>query len=443
MRRTLALGALAALVVAGLLPATGHAETRSIFALAGEARALEIALGDKGVTLGLALARGDSTPFAQGVGAGQCAVLGDSADPSNLPCTETNTELSATPDALGDDMPSCTAALPAPLNTLLTLDTACGLSKSGITADGLPFSTNEGTVATLAAKIPVTTILPVAGATQQVDEVVDTITDTLSPVLDQLPSEVENAVENVVETVQSVTQAKVLEIRVGESSSKIVPDGDTIKVESLAAGARIGLLGIPGVTEAGNVLAGTADPLENGLIIIEVASARASATVDQGTATATSAADPALVRVKVRDITKLEPSYVEVAVAPGQTITLLQGTPLESTISVADSSTENTADGAIAAADAVRLHLLKGIQGGLKVGLGRATAAASVAPRQAGPAPAPEAPPAAPPAKPAPPVKRPPISLPVTGGTDMSAIALMLMIAAAGALAARRRFVTN
>ncbi|HVF52301.1 MAG TPA: hypothetical protein VNC78_01710 [Actinomycetota bacterium] len=434
MRRTLALGALVALVVAGLAPAS-QAAPRSIFALAGEARALELSLFDQGLTLGLALSRGDSTPSASGVAAGQCAVLGDEAgDPDSLPCTEANTEISAFPGNLGDTNPSCSLELPAPLNTLVDLKTACGQSQSGIDAAGFAFTKNKGTVAELSTKIPVSTLLPVGPvADETVDTAVDTLTGALTPVLDALPQEVEGAVEQVIETVENITEQKVLQVEIGTAESNVIPNGDEVTVSSLAAGARIGILGIPGLNNAGDAIAGTADPLENGLVIIEVGAARASATVNEATGLSSSTADPAIVRVKIRDILSPTPKYLEIAVAPGQTVTLLEGTPLESTITAADSQTSNTDEGATAAADAVRLHLLKGVNGGLKLGLGRATAAANIAPKPA----------AVPPGtgeKPAPPAKRPPVSLPVTGGTDLSGLAIMLVLGSAGAMVLRRRF---
>lgn len=432
MKRTLALSALVALLVAGIAPASTNAAPRSIFALAGEARALDIALFDQGVTLGLALARGDSTPFAKGVAAGACTLLGNVANDTALPCDEANTELTEIGGVLGDDNPTCTSVIPPPLNTLVSLDTACGISKSGLDALGMPFTNNKGTVADLAVKLPISTLLPVGDvADETVDQVVDTVTGALAPVLDALPNEVENAVENVLTTVENVVETKVLAIELGTSQSDIVPNGDEITVSSLAAGARIGILPIPGV---GQVLNGaTMNPLENGLVIIEVGSARASATVNDALGTATSTASPALLSIKVRDITSLDPKYVEIAIAPGQTITLLEGTPLESTIVAADSTTSNSADGATAAADAVSLHLLKGINGGLKLGLGRAVAAANAAPRAAVAPPAPGV-------NPVPPAKRPPVALPVTGGTDYTGLAIMLALGSVGALVLRRRF---
>ncbi len=437
MKRAFAGGAVVALLMALALPA-GAKAPKSQFALAGEARALELAVGDQGVTLGLALSRGDSVPSALGVGAGQCAVLGDSADPNSLPCSDTNTEKSAYPGATGDEQPSCAASLPAPLSSVVNVEIACGSSTSG-TRDGLPWTTNQGKVAGIAANLPVGSVLGMDAAgdvKDQVDEVIEDLTDALAPVLDQAPKQVKDAVEEVVDLIQEIENTKALAADVGPAHSNIAADGDVIAVDSAAAGARIGLVGVPSANSDGSIIPGSANPLQNGLVIIEVGAARASASVDRTSAVATSAASPALLTVKVRDITKPQPTYVEVTVAPGQTVTVLQGTPAESTISAASSSTEQQDGTALAAADAVRLHLLKGIQGGIKLGLGRATAAATAEAVRA-PVPGGEEPP---PPTGTTPQKRPPIELPQTGARSATAFALVMLLGAGGTLALRRRF---
>src|SRR5205823_137416 len=64
-------------------------------------------------------------------------------------------------------------------------------------------------------------------------------------------------------------------------------------------------------------------------------------------------------------------------VAPGETLTILQGTPLESTITVADGHTEIGPNSAKAVADGVSLELLKGLS------LGTGTAATASDPEAA------------------------------------------------------------
>ena len=433
MKRLLALVAVVSLVGAIAAPAFA-AKATSRFALSGEARALELAIGDQGVTLGLAATLADSSPKILGVGAGQCSLLGDTADPSDVPCSDNNTEKSEWPANLGDENPTCAGGLPAPLDAVIDLKVACGSSRSFL-KKGLPQSFNSGEVAHLDAALPLEALLPinvdlpVEQVQEQAKDVVNDLVDTLQPVLDQTPQEVQDAAEQVVNTVIQILETDdvtdVVAAEIGRSVSNITSEGNVMKVASSAAGARIGILGIPEATPDGETLITEANPLTNGLVIIEVGPSQATATANNLTADASSAASAAIVTVKVRDITKPEPSYVEVSVAPGETITVLEGTPAESTITAADSVTKKSDGGAQAAADAVRLHLVKGVNGGIKLGLSRSVAAVNAAV-----------------VKPAPPITKnapKPQVLPLTGGTDYTVIAVGLLVLAVVALAVRRR----
>jgi hypothetical protein len=421
MKRLFAVGAAVGLLVALAIPAGAKTivKTHTDYALAGEARALELAIGGQGVTLGMALSRADSAPSAIGVGAGQCTLLGDDPDPQSLPCTDESTVVTNYPGTPGDGIEVCAGALPAPLNDIVDLRLACGSSKSGL-KNGLPFTTNTGKLAHLGVTLPVGTVfdsLPVNG-------LVNDLTETLSPVLDLAPKEVRDAVENVVDIVDGLAETEALAVELAPAVSNVARKGSKLTVSSDAAGALIGVLGIPAGELDGTNVSVESDPLKNGLLIIEVGRAQASASIDSKSAIATSAASPALVTVKVRDITKPEPTYVEVTVAPGETVTVLAGTPAESTITAADSTTEEGANSAKAVADAVRLHLLKGVNGGVVLGLGRATAAVNgdvVQNKRII---------AAPPEK----------VLPFTGGTDMTWLALGFIGLAGLTLLARRRF---
>lgn len=419
MKRVVSVFAVLVAVVAVAIPAgakpavKGHTD----YALAGEARALELAIGEQGVTLGFALARGTSAPKAIGVGAGQCTLLGE-ADPDNLPCNEESTVKTQFPGIGGDGAPKCAATLPEPLNTIVDLEVACGSSKSGARS-GTPHTTSTGKVSHLGVTLPVGAVLDAV----PVNQLIGTITDTLAPVLGLAPKEVKDAVDNVVELVTGVAETEAIAIELGPSTSKVSSKGNVITVDSASAGALIGLVGIPEVGVDGTAISATSDPLKNGLVIIEVGTARASASLDERDASATGAASAALVTVKVRDITKPEPTYVEVTVPWGETETVLEGTPAETTIVAADSTVSEDGNEAAAAADAVRIHALKGIEGGVSLALSRATAAVQGDHVLN-----------------APPVKKaPPETLPVTGGTDATIPALVLILLAGAALLLRRR----
>lgn len=419
MRRAVAVFAALAAVVAMAIPAGAQptSKAHTDFAFSGEARALELAIGDQGVSLGVALSRADSMPSAIGVGAGQCTLLGSEADPDNLPCNEDTMVKTRFPGTPGDGTPKCAGSLPEPLASLVNLKAACGSSKSGLTK-GRPFTTSTGKVGNLGVTLPVGAVL---GALP-VKPLVNDLTEALSPILDLAPQEVQDAVDNVVELVTGLAETEALAVELGPSTSAISSKNGVITVDSASAGALIGILGIPEARVDGTAISASSDPLRNGLVIIEIGTSRASASFDEATASATGAASAALVTVKIRDITKPEPTYVEVSVAPGETITVLAGTPAESTIVAADSTVEENGSSAAAAADAVRLHLLKGVNGGVTLAFARSTAAVKGAV-----------------VKPAPPIKKAPETLPVTGGTDLIFPALVLLLGAGLTLILRRK----
>lgn len=436
MRRIAAIASLVALVSALALPAGAASKTTSKFALTGEARGLELSVMNEGVTLGFAMSKVDSTPTAIGVGAGQCTLLGDSSDPSSLPCSQENTVTTQYPGNGGTGDLVCTGSLPAPLSDILDLKLACGSSKTTF-KKGVATTTNKGQVASLSAKLPVgLRLVPLDLSTEQVEQVVDQLTDVLSPVLGLTPQVVQDTLQGVedtafetvdglLEVIQGIDATDALKIELGTSTSEVTRSGEIISSVSEAAGAKIGLIGIPGVRADGSLLE-AADPLTNGLVIIEVGTARASASVDRGTAASQSAASPALVTVKVRDITSPTPKYVEVSVAPGQTVTVLEGTPAESTIVAADSETTQGEGEASAVAKAVELHLLKGVNGGVRLGIAGANAAAKAEVVKDAVVKNPK--------------ERAPKVLPLTGARDMTLVALVMLVGAAGTLALRRRF---
>lgn len=415
MKRTFALALVMSILVLGALPA-GAAKTAD-FAVEGEARGLELALGEQGLTLGVALSQGNSSPLAAGAGAGQCTVLGTDNDPQELPCNESTMQKSSTSTATGGNTPAetCAApAIPAPLNSVLNIDLACGSSNSSI-VKGLPNSSNTGKIGEATLDLDLRGLIP------QAEDAKEQLVDQLQDILGGAPEPIANAVNQLLDVVDD---GQALQILLGPATSDITTKGDTITVTSSAAGAKIGIAGIPDLDEEGQPILGTSVATEDGLVIIEVGDAFASASVDKLSAAASSDATAALVTVKVRDITQLKPTYQEVSVAPGQTVTILGGTPAESTISAAAATKESQPGSAVAAADAVRLHLLKGVAGGIKLGLARATAAATA---KAKPLAVTE--------------EKPPLAkvLPQTGARDVTLIALGLLLLAAIALVVRRR----
>lgn len=426
MKRSFLVGVFAALLVAAAVPAgaqqddatpEGDAQESTIrYALAGESRGLELALADQGITLGAAVSRGDSTPQASGLGAGQCELLGDGTEsPEDIPCNEATGEKSSAPGEEGSDGETCASpALPAPLDTLLELSLACGSSESDIVG-GAPSTLNAGRIGTLAAQ------LDLGGVSPDLDNIVEDVLEGIEEVIGQLPEPAADALRQIL---TAIDEGEALRLNLGPTRSDIIPDGDTIEVVSTAKGAEIGLLGIPDLDREGDPIPDTANALEDGLVTIEIGDAMSRAVLDQSEVSATGEASAALVRIKVLDITQTPPAYEVIEVAPGETQTILQGTPLESTITAADTAIEEEPGTARVASDAVSLHLLKGVEGGIQLGLARTTAAATVAEEL----PEDEVKP-----------REPTEPLPATGGTDFPVLLLVLGVAVlAGVLLARK-----
>jgi hypothetical protein len=136
-------------------------------------------------------------------------------------------------------------------------------------------------------------------------------------------------------------------------------------------------------------------------VSITLGAATTTATLDRSGGAGTASANPAVVTLTLNNpITGSN----TIGLAPGQSQTLLAGTPLESTIDVGSSSVTQGPGGASATANGVTLDLLTGLPGGgITIDLASSNAsvtgaalAAAVTPTPAPPAAAPAAPAGAP-----------------------------------------------
>ncbi|HEX8771078.1 MAG TPA: hypothetical protein VF711_09965, partial [Acidimicrobiales bacterium] len=203
--------------------------------------------------------------------------------------------------------------------------------------------------------------------TPLVDQTVGTVQATLdsllgnllTPLLSSLNLNLDSLVSDLLAGLERATG--LLSVRVGPSASAVTTNAGAVTAQSAAEGAEIDVL--PGLALSGAPL-----------ITIIVGKANTVSTYDRGTGTSTPTFSPAIVDVKLGlpilgDIT-------EIPVALGAPLTLLAGTPLESTISLGGGRTVNNADGTVGAvADGVSLQLLKGISGGIGVELAHAESA--------------------------------------------------------------------
>jgi hypothetical protein len=367
VRRIGALGLTSLVLCAlmGAVPAHAVQEETTItvpeaFIASASARGLDINLFGNHITIGSANALIDSSPKAQAQGAGVALIAGTVAD-----------ALATGPNVTQTPPQACVANLP--LLGLLTVALACG-EASATTADGLPQAAAIGKIASVdIGGNLLTPLLDAVGALvgQTVGAVVDPLTQLLggllNPLLGALNLDLQSTVDQLLSGLQQVTG--LLSVRVGPAAAQAITTNDKVNGTAIAQGAVIELL--PGLS-----------PLGAPLATITVGDARATVDVTRPSATtaepspavATHAFQAAVVKVDLG--IPLLGNITSIPVSLGAPLTLLAGTPLESTISVGGGSTGDGPNGSkFAIADGVSLQLLKGLNGGIGIALAHAEAA--------------------------------------------------------------------
>jgi hypothetical protein len=340
--RRLATIGISALVASAFVAGPAHADTVETFLGNATGTALDLnVLGNK-TTFGYSSADAASSLAAKAQGAGQ--LLNDA--------TTTQAQVSAAGATQSAPQKCATPALPAQVSSVLDVGVACSDSQAS-DANGLPTASSEGSVA--AISLSANTVL---------SKVPVPIGDILDQALQPLTSTPLDPVKTtVVDLVNSVLKTQTLSVSVGKSTSTVATAAGTVTSTAVANGADVKILPLP----TGTSLSG--QPVAE----IIVGNAKATAVYDRSTGKSTATPDPALVTVKLAPLAGIGGQTI--SVAPGQTQTILTGTPLESTIAVAAGSTVKNADGTVGAiADGVSLDLLKGISGGVSLKLAHAVA---------------------------------------------------------------------
>lgn len=358
LRRVGALITAAAL--AGAFGSAGSASADTAEAYVGSAagRALNLdipALGDP-LTMGASKASLNSTLDALAEGTGFLTPLG-----SNV----ANSEIKDGAVVKGPVGETCTTpALPAEVAAVVNIGVGCAASSATI-ENGFMTAASAGSVANL--DLSANTLLsevPIGGILDQVFE----------PLIGNV-AELDPALTTVKDLVSSVLETKTLEVELGTSTSKVTTDGASVISEATAAGGEIRILPTPQLSaapELSNVPVAT----------ITVGSSAARAVYDRATGTtADPSFDAAIVTIKLSPALGLPAAASTISVKPGQTQTILAGTPLESTITVANGSTVTNADGTKGAvADGVKLELIKGVSGGVILELAHSEAGVAGSP---------------------------------------------------------------
>ncbi len=369
--------ALSALVMTAVLalPASAQAQTvetrpESYIATAA-ARGLNLGVFGTNLTIGQSSAVVNSNPSAKASGAGVALIAGTTSTSEVTAAGQ-----SATPPK------ACVLNLPVDLpavGQVLGLELACGESRVLITPEGAPSAFGSGSVgnvdlAALGLLDPVIALLQslLNQLLPVVDQTVGTVVNTLpalsgivTPLAGSLGlgststvGPVSGLVNNLLEGVQRATG--LVDIRLGASTAEATTTATAVTATAKAAGAQIDLL--PGLTVGGAPL-----------LSILVGDATSVSSFDRATAKSTPSFDAAVVRVRL-GLPLLGGTVTDIPVQLGAPLTLLAGTPLETTISLgAGRTVTDPATGSVASyADGVSVHLLKGISGGILLELAHA-----------------------------------------------------------------------
>lgn len=334
-----------------------------------------------GLTAGVSNTDAASTPLANARGAGTCEALRATQTLTDLPCTDSNEVTATVTTGESDPAKKCSTDGPAsatPLAGALSIASACG--------DALAkFVGTDPTANALGEVGRIELSLNIAAISTQKDALIDTL-GTLIPGSSVTETALLNALKG---------NAKVVAMPAGSTTSTVSSSGTTLKSRADASGGIIGILGVPTCTAdtTGTTATCTAnpDPITHGLIIITFSSAFAEASWDSSTPIAKAAAQPSVVTVKVRDISKPDQVayFQEQTISPGSPAVPLDDLPLgfATTISIQGAQTQQSnADGkgsATATVDGVRIHALKGLgespalaaNGGLRLRVASANAA--------------------------------------------------------------------
>lgn len=378
-----------------------RADSPEVYSGSAAGTALDLALLGKQATFGVSAAKANSTGVAKARGAGW---LSSTVKPLDdiVGAYQSNRladAATANPDVKGRE---CVAPnLPVALPDFVNLGLVCGSAEAS-NQDGAQNAKAEGSIAELA--VDAQTVVP---STVQNLPIGETLSTVLQPVCDALKVVNSNvgcdAQTTVEDLVASVLETKTLDVKVGTSNSAVTTTAGAVTAHADAAGAVIKILPLPQV----NAL-----PSTEPVVTITIGSAKAMATYDRSTGTATPDADPAIVRIKFNTVLTDSLEVPELVIAPqtlvqlgtivnntltgvhpalattlitvcedGAAVCILNGTPLASKIWFAGKSTKVNEDGSVSAkATAVRAELLTGLpelvsnEPGVVLGLAQAEA---------------------------------------------------------------------
>ena len=333
-------------------PVAASADTTSAgsYSAKADATALDLTVFGQGLTFGVTHAENASDPRAAATAIGALVPgIGNQTAQS----VEANAQ-----QTLDQQTQSCGPITLPPDFPVLDLDSACADALAAVNGN-LPSSNANASVANVAVNGN-EVLGPVA---TPLNQPIGDLLNGLQPVFDAVNQTGIDTGTLLDKIVSAITEdGNLVRISLGPSHTESAADASLESAKAIAQGATIELL--PRDTLG---LAPVAT--------IDVGASGNTINIDRSTATATVSFDPALVRVTLApDVAAALPDALPnpIEVAPGQDFCLGLPAPLDSCISVAHGSSFTDENGIThASASAVSLHLLTGVQDGIRLDLAK------------------------------------------------------------------------
>ncbi|MEY2420405.1 MAG: hypothetical protein QOI95_472 [Acidimicrobiaceae bacterium] len=351
-RNTAIVGIFAAgLLLTGASAADADTTAPGSYHAKADATALELKVFGQGITLGVTHAENASDPHSASSGLGALV--------PGIDDNQVATSAAANSETPSDDHPEACGPISLPPDVpVVDLVTACSAA-SALVANGFPGSVGDATV----SKIDVNGNAVLGQVAGPLNQPIGDLLTGLQPVLDAVNDASGVDAESLLnEIISAITEdGDLVRITLGPSRSTSGADALTETATASAQGAVIEVL--------------PRDLLElDPVLTIEVGAASNTITIDRSTGLATVDYSPSIVTATLAsDIATalgLSDAQRTVSVAPGQSQCLGLPAPLDSCITVAG-GTKSTDDQGVTHANAagVSLHLLTGVQDGIRLDL--------------------------------------------------------------------------
>jgi hypothetical protein len=354
---------------------------------------LHLKVGAQEISAGVSNALVDSTlkAVADGAGALNVPVVG-----GNVPSTKVEVSGDNTKQAMADKCASPDlSALPAvgpQLASIMSVGVACSSSLAEVNA-GLPHALSNGSVFSLDANLQtIVQSLPLSAVQGVLDSVYGGIDGLNKAINTQVPGTPDLKLDDTLkQVVTALGSTKTLTVKLGNSTSEVTTDGNTVTSTAKSDAGLIQLFPL-----------GAALPTATGielkpLVEIEIGSSSATAAYNRASGTSTPKFNPAIAIIRVNTPTtdavsglingfkpatidlrnvvvnpdlsasNLIPATIASAVVKGcsdapNEFCILEGTPLETRLAIASGRTVQNPDGSVGAiADAVKINALRRI----------------------------------------------------------------------------------